>query len=276
MYNKNDSSKETSRDRKDNTHEYGSKLIPPLNPIQPQKVYIIASNHIYDQIKAGAWSPGSRLPPERELSEMLDISRSSVRQALSTLEAIGVLRSKPGVGHFVTNEAMTANSGKIINSVITKGDPSELLEARRIIEPEVASLSAIYRDGDDLARLYSIIREMKLKEESKDFPGYLEVDFNFHLEIAKATHNPIMVDIMSIIIDRMKAPPWQAATYTIVPRTLSANRNEHLEILESITDRQAKEARLAMIRHLSTVAKNIRNISSFKHFTEESTDINDY
>lgn len=239
-----------------------------LTPVEAQKVYVIASNNIFAQIKAGVWPPGTRLPPERELSDMLGISRSSVRQALSTLEAIGVLYSKRGVGHFVKEGAATVKSNDIFSSLIKQGDPQELLEARRIVEPEIARLSAIYRDSEDLTRLYTIIDEMKSKERSGDFGKYLDVDFNFHLALAYATHNPVIIDIEKIIVERMKAPPWQTATYTIVPKTLSTNRNEHLEILEAVASRKPKDARSAMIRHLSSIAKNLQNISAFSEVQE--------
>lgn len=234
-----------------------------LTPIKPQKVYVLASNHLIYQIQAGVWPPGTRLPSERELSEMLGISRSSVRQALTTLEAIGVLYSKRGVGHFVSDEAVNSASNEVMDSLMSQGDPQELLEARRIIEPEVARLSAIYRDTDDLARLYDCINTMKAKEKTDAFDEYLEADFRFHLELAYSTHNPVISDLVEVIVERMKAPPWQVATRMIVPKTYHKNREEHTAILDAVVERKPKEARQAMLSHLASVAKNIHNISTF-------------
>lgn len=245
-----------------------------LTPIKPQKVYVLASNHLIYQIQAGVWPPGTRLPSERELSEILGISRSSVRQALTTLEAIGVLYSKRGVGHFVTKEAVNLASNEVVDSLISQGDPQELLEARRIIEPEVARLSAVYRDADDLARLYDCINTMRSKEETDAFDEYLEADFRFHLELAYATHNPVISDIVEVIVERMKAPPWQVATRMIVPKTYNTNRQEHMAILDAVVERKPKEARQAMLSHLASVAKNLHNISAFALIEEDSEKLN--
>lgn len=234
-----------------------------LQPIQPQKIYVIAANQLTELIKSGYWSPGSRLPPERELSEMLGISRSSVRQALTTLESIGVLRSKRGVGHFVTEEAITTASNEVVDSVMSQGDPQELLEARRAVEPEVARLASLYRDSDDLAGLYDVIQRMKVEEANGNFARYLDADFYFHLALAYATHNPVIIDVQQVLVERMKAPPWQVATHTIVPKTFAANMEEHSAILAAVAGHKPREARQAMITHLNSVAQNLRNISAF-------------
>src|SRR4051812_20123103 len=131
-----------------------SAVAVQLKPIQPQKVYVIAANRLAEQIKTGLWSPGARLPSERELSETLGISRASVRQALRALESIGILVSKPGAGHFVAEQNGAVPKNEALTSLVDHGDPQELMEARRALEPEVARLAAIYRDIDDLERLY--------------------------------------------------------------------------------------------------------------------------
>jgi DNA-binding FadR family transcriptional regulator len=234
-----------------------------LRPIQPQKLYVIAANQLVAQIKSGVLPPGSRLPGERELSGMLGISRASVRQALSTLEAIGVLSSKRGVGHFVKEGAALTAGPEVVDSLMSQGDPQELLEARRIFEPEVARLAATYRDSDDLAGMYDLIDRMRIAEEQANFTSYLDVDFIFHLTLAYATHNPVIADMARVIVERMKAPPWKAATYTILPNTLAVNRDEHSQILAAVAARRSKEAHQAMISHLATIARNLRNISVF-------------
>ncbi len=242
-----------------------------LHPIQPQKVYVIAANQLSAQIKAGVWPAGSRLPGERELSTLLGISRASVRQALATLESIGVLYSKRGVGHFVKEGAAVMAGPDMVNSLLSEGDPQELLEARRFFEPEIARLAATYRDGEDLARLYEALDRMRLEEERGNFELYLEADFFFHLALAYATHNPVIIDMARVIVERMTAPPWKAATYTILPNTLTVNRTQHSDILRAVAARKAKEAQQAMIVHLATTAKNLRNISVFAELSEKGT-----
>jgi len=235
-----------------------------LKPIQPQKVYVLAANRLAEQIKGGMWQPGSRLPSERELSEILGISRASVRQALRALESIGILYSKRGAGHFVAHQDGAIPKNEALTSLVDQGDPQELMEARRALEPEVARLAAIYRDIDDLERLYEALERMERLETDNLFEEYLEADFDFHLLIGYATHNPVVIDLEQVIIERMKAPAWKAAAYTIVPKNRPANRQEHAEILAAISARKPKEAYQAMVQHLAHVARNLRNISSFQ------------
>lgn len=234
-----------------------------LTPIRPQKVYIVAADQMVERIRQGFWQPGSRLPAERELSEMLSISRASVRQALMALESIGVLYSKRGVGHFVKEEAMAAASTYVVDSLVKEGDPQELLEARRILEPELARLAALYRESDDVLRLNELLERMEGEEQSADLEPYLEADFLFHLNIAYATHNPVLIDLEKVIIERMKAPPWKKATYTIGPKNFRNNLRDHSVILDAISGRKSKEAQQAMIQHIANVTRNVRNISHF-------------
>jgi GntR family transcriptional regulator, transcriptional repressor for pyruvate dehydrogenase complex len=241
-----------------------SKVAAQLKPIQPQKLYVIAANRLAEQIKAGVWTPGARLPSERELSDTLGISRASVREALRALESIGILYSKRGAGHFVAEQSGAIPKNEALISLVDQGDPQELMEARRALEPEVARLAAIYRDIDDLERLYEALERMQQLEADNLFEEYLEADFEFHLLIGYATHNPVVIDLERVIIERMKAPAWKAAAYTIVPKNRPANRQQHAEILAAIMARKPKDAYQAMLNHLAHVARNLRNISSFQ------------
>jgi DNA-binding FadR family transcriptional regulator len=239
--------------------------------IKAQKVHVIAASWLAEQIKNGVWPVGGRLPSERELSETLGISRTSVRHALTALESIGILSSRRGAGHFVAQPPVTSASTEALSSLVTQGDPQEIMEARRALEPEVARLAAIYRDIDDLERLHVALDRMQQSESLAQFDIYLEADFEFHLLIAYATHNPVIIDLESVIVERMKAPAWKVATRTIVPRNFPSNREEHRQILAMIAASNPREAHQAMVHHLAHVARNIRNISLFQE-DESSSD----
>ncbi len=246
----------------------GPESGPPT--IQVQKVHVIAASWLAEQIKNGVWPEGSRLPSERELSEMLGISRTSVRHALTALESIGILHSRRGAGHFVAQPPVTTASTEALSSLVTQGDPQEIMEARRALEPEVARLAAIYRDIDDLERLHLALDRMQNSESLARFDIYLEADYEFHLLIAYATHNPVIIDLETVIVERMKAPAWKVATRTIVPRNFPSNREEHRRILAMIAASNPREAHQAMVHHLAHVARNIRNISLFQEDENES------
>lgn len=236
----------------------------PLGPVRAQKVYVIAANWLAEQIQAGRWPVGERLPSERDLSDMMQISRTSVRQALMALESIGILRSRRGAGHYVLQLPGSASQSEALTSLVSEGDPQEILEARRALEPEIARLAAIYRDVDDLQRLYEMQELTIQNEDLRSLDKYIEADYEFHLRIAAATHNPLLLDLERVIIDRMKAPAWRAATYTILPHNFKSNRLEHEAILNAIVAQKPREAHDLMVQHLKHHARNIRNISSFQ------------
>lgn len=234
-----------------------------LQRVQKPRVYVIAANQLADKIREGVWSPGTRLPAERELSEMLGISRASLRQALIALESIGILHNQRGSGHYVVQAPADPPQREVVRSLVERGDPQELLEARKILEPNIARLAAIYRDDDDLTQLYDVMHRMKQGEKSGDFSRYIEADFDFHIVLALATHNPVIIDLEQVIVDRMELPPAKTTTNMVIPKNLPANRQEHQVILDAVTRQKPKEAFQAMVAHLATIAHNLRRLSDF-------------
>jgi GntR family transcriptional repressor for pyruvate dehydrogenase complex len=240
------------------------KELSALNmaPIRTQKVHIVAANRILREIKAGTWKPGSRLPSERELSEILAISRTSVRQALTTLEALGIVHSKRGAGSFVDIGADKLAGAEVADSLLQEGDPQSLLEARNIIEPETARLAAANRQRDDIERLKEILCRMAAEESADSMSRYLDADYYFHMVLAYATHNPVIIDMTRVIVERMKAPPWRNASLAVAPVSFTVNLAEHTRIVEAVRARAPNKAREAMTCHLRGVARRLKKISS--------------
>jgi GntR family transcriptional repressor for pyruvate dehydrogenase complex len=228
-----------------------------MAPIRTQKLYVVAANEILREIKSGTWKPGSRLPSERELSDIFAISRTSVRQALSTLEALGIVYSRRGVGNFVNVGADKLAGAEVTDSLMSDGDPQSLLEARNMIEPDTARLAAVNRDRDDIERFKEVICRMAAEENIDSMSRYLDADYYFHMVLAYATHNPIVIAMTRVIVERMKAPPWRNASLAVAPVSFAENLAEHTRIVEAIHARAPKKAYEAMTRHLRGVARRL-------------------
>lgn len=141
-------------------------------------------------IESEAVSLGDKLPSENELIKTYDVSRTVVREALSGLRADGILETRQGVGAFVTR-----HSSKRLEPF----DPKDLqdvlytIEFRMAFEPEIASLAAERRTKKDLLDLKQKFK--KLSATAHDAKAFAKPDFEFHLAIARATHNPFFIQL---------------------------------------------------------------------------------
>ena len=214
---------------------------------------------LLDSIRKGMLRPGDRIPPERELVSQLGLSRTGVREALRGLASSGVIEISPGRGTFVR---------KISPELLV--DPDALffllqretllhaIEVRRILEAEAVALAAQRADADDLAEIERVLRRMKSAVKSDLNPHGQSAPF--HLAIAKATHNPVLCNIVRPFIRLIS----QAAP-TIAERLPAARETEyleHAEVYESILKRDPEEARRRMQKHLDIAESTI--LEAFK------------
>lgn len=173
-----------------------------IKPIKKQSV----SDEVFDQISSlilsRQWLPGDKIPSENELGILFNVSRISIRAALQKLIAIGMLESRVGEGTFVI-KSTPANYFKslIPNMVLTKHDDKAILELRRGIETESIMLAAERATQADIERIESVANAMEILINQEDLSEYILADFNFHMEIAKASKNALIVEVMLILKD---------------------------------------------------------------------------
>lgn len=241
-----------------------------LKPIEATNVHLIAASQIAEAIDRGEWNAGDRLPAERELAEILGISRSSLRQALTALEAVGIIRKKAGVGSFVQDGALEIISQEIVAELVTEGDPLMLVEARQMLEPDLARLAALRRTEEDLERMRGQLAEMdRLELHSFSPERFVEADIEFHLAIAAAAHNPLLVRLFAEVADQMGHRVWLQAALPVVLRRAPEYEAHHEKIFEAIEARDGKKARQTMVMHLQSIHDNLR---SFSAITTERSD----
>ena len=210
---------------------------------------------IKEMIIAGDLAPGDRLPPEKELSERLGLSRSSLREAVKALEVIRVLDVRRGDGTYVTSleprlllEAMSF--------VVDLHDDQSVLEifaVRRILEPAASALAARNAGVEEVAHLREVVESV---DQAADVESLVEHDLEFHRGIAEATGNTYLASLIdSLSSHTVRARIWRGITQeNAVGRTLQ----EHHAILDAIAAGDADLASAHTVVHVSGVEQWLR------------------
>ncbi|MEB8337750.1 FadR/GntR family transcriptional regulator [Streptomyces endophyticus] len=146
---------------------------------------------IRTQISEGEWVPGDRLPSEAELTKTLGISRASLREATRALVHAGLLAVRQGDGTYVVavDEAAVTLSRKITNS-----KSSEVVEVRRGLDAAAVPLAAVRRTEADLTAMREALDDRNRHAEAGDPDGFVEADLRFHMAVAQASHNELLID----------------------------------------------------------------------------------
>ena len=222
-----------------------------FKPIKPKKVSSQIADQIRESILAGDFSPGDKLPPERELAEMFGVSRPSVREALNILSSAGLVMSYQGGGTVVLS-LVDAGQGNALSELIRSQQDRalEVIEVRKCMESWTAYYAAQRALPEDLRRMEEIVANME-----KNLEGPLpseDLDANLHIVIARATHNIVWLHLMQSLFDAMKEfqrSVWRAVYLTLEDHNLLYNH--HAGIVAAIRARDAEGARSAMMDHLT-------------------------
>ena len=215
----------------------------------------IAAQTLQRQIFSSHYPAGTALPPQRELSESLGISRASLREAISMLEALGLLRSHPGKGVFVT--AGTRPSPKDLPAGPNAMPPAAIYQLRYVVEPANASLAAHGASGagaTKLAPLQTSLAAMHAALSSCDLVTAADEDLQFHLTIAALSGNGGLL----AIAEQFKAQLAFSLRLPFADRQhIWQTFDEHQLILDAIVAGDAAGARRAMQQHLLAAANRV-------------------
>jgi len=223
----------------------------PFQPIKPKKISSQIADQIRSSILAGEFTPGDKLPPERELAEMFGVSRPSVREALNILASAGLVMSYQGGGTVVMSlvEAPTGNTlSELIR--VEQERALDVIEVRKGLESWTAYYAAQRALPEDLRRMEEIVAGMERNLEGLQ-PSE-DLDANLHIVIARATHNIVWLHLMQNLFDAMKEfqqGVWRAVYLTSEDHHLLYQH--HRTIFEAIKSKDAEAAREAMMAHLT-------------------------
>jgi GntR family transcriptional regulator, transcriptional repressor for pyruvate dehydrogenase complex len=161
------------------------------------RVYHNVFEELQLRIRQGDWLPGERMPSIAQLAKEMHVSAGSIREALRSLESIGLVKIEHGSGVYVTGARpateLSSHFEKVDGLLLT------LAETRLILEPELASLAAERATDDELIKIEQLARQME--EEEKQGHDFAELDVLFHRQIAHAARNPILYQTMEGISD---------------------------------------------------------------------------
>jgi DNA-binding FadR family transcriptional regulator len=221
----------------------------PLQTVEPQRLYRQIAEQLRSLITAGEFTPGSRLPAERDLAKQFGVSRPSVREALIALEVEGWVEVRTGSGVYVLAHAGAAANGHATQVPATEWGPLELLRARRVIEGEIAAMAATHARRKDLQSIRDAIDAMAQEVERGVKP--LEADRAFHAAIAQACGNVVLLETVHTYWDARHGPLFERLgghfESSSVWRLAIA---EHEAVLAAIKMRDADGARAAMQHHM--------------------------
>ncbi|NOU70335.1 FCD domain-containing protein [Paenibacillus sp. LMG 31458] len=225
--------------------------------IRPQKGSEIVLQQIKMQIETGTYAPGSKLPTVVELAASFQVGRSTVREALSGLKAIGWVDIRHGGGTFVTNPLPKDSS-----SLFDQGQTlQEVQEVRRFIEAGCASLAASRRTEENLTALRQILSTMEASLENEEESE--QADIRFHLEIAKASHNSLMIGMMESLTERLQQSMKASRRLWFFAERASAEKllQEHRDIVDAIETKDEQLAAEKMSQHIHKVDQVIQKLA---------------
>jgi GntR family transcriptional repressor for pyruvate dehydrogenase complex len=243
------------------THELGSPANQDSLPasalrqgdvgVQGNRVFQVVCEDLKQRIRGGEWLPGERLPSITRLAKDLAVSTGSMREALRSLQSIGLVKIEHGRGVFVTGLRPSPELSGHFQDV-NMGLIVALAETRRLLEPELAALAAERGADAELADIEQLAHQMEA--QARQGIDFAEPDVLFHRQIAQAARNPILDQMMESVNDLF----LQSRKLTSIEPGMTARAvRYHLLIAEALRDRNAPQARLLMLAHMNDTLNGV-------------------
>lgn len=221
-----------------------------LEPIEvTERLYVRVAKRIAELVSRSEVKPGEKLPSERDLAEMLQVSRPTIREAMIALEVSGLIEVRTGSGIYVRQ-----NQDSALDLVKDEGiGPFEILELRAMIEPEAAALAAERMIDEQIDALREIVDEMAALDQTAEIET---VDQKFHIHIARGTENAAIVGTIEWLWQlRSQSELSRGFHRTIIAEGVYPAIEEHRAVVAAIARRDPQAARRAMYDHLQAATR---------------------
>ncbi len=222
------------------------------------------AQQVLDLIQSTSLQPGSKLPTERVLAEQLGVSRTALREAIQKLGSRGVLESRVGAGTFVLAPVQQWHEQAIAPLLpLMRDDPQyryDVLEARQMIEIGSAwhaAQRATDKDKDHIRRCFD---EMLRHQQSQDAANSARADAQFHLAIAEASHNVVVVQVMRSLFEMVLGTVAQNRRVMFVhddPKVLERLTLQHHDLMQAVISGEPEQARTIIGEHLAYVHEKL-------------------
>lgn len=221
-----------------------------------KKSYTKVIDYIKEQIRIGALHIGGKLPAERELSEKLGVSRNSVREAIRTLDIMGVISSQQGAGNYLSGNF----ENNLVESIsmmflLNQVDYNQISQLRHGLEMQAIWLAIDYISDEEIEELKQVITELEHKTEADN----VILDKRLHYTIAKASRNVLIIDILQALSDLIDKFIIDLRT-EILSSEDSRDRlmEAHNEMINSILRRDKDSAYLAINKHFGIIDEKLK------------------
>jgi GntR family transcriptional repressor for pyruvate dehydrogenase complex len=211
---------------------------------------------IAGMIRDGSYSPGDRLPGERQLAKLLKVSRASVREALGKLETVGLVECRHGLGTFVKDPSREILQAALMPYILTDQETvRKLFQIRQLIEVEAAGLAAQCAGSGQIAEMARWVEAVESHISRGNTNGIVMADAELHRQIIIATGNDILVDLLDSIADLLRAMRRDSIN---IPGLLPQIVSDHRAIFEAIEAKDSQAARQAMQGHLAGIIAQVK------------------
>ncbi|MDQ0198367.1 FadR/GntR family transcriptional regulator [Neobacillus ginsengisoli] len=222
--------------------------------IKPKKIYEEVAEAIYEMIRSGQLKPGDKLDSVQQLAENFQVGRSAIREALTSLRAMGLVDMKQGEGTYIkefVSEQITFPLSTAI--LMNKEDIAQLLEVRKIIESGTAAAAAKKRTNQHLAMMESALEEMKKAHGDEELGE--KADLQFHFALAEAAQNQLLMSLMNHVSGLMSETMRETRKVWLFSKQTTVERlyDEHKAIYQAIMEQDEEKARYFMLVHLENV-----------------------
>ena len=226
------------------------------DPIARRKTYELVADRLVQLMRDRAFLPGDQLPTERELTASFAVGRSSVREALRMLESQGVITSAAGGAFVVARASNSLNSSVRLLLTLDEGTSvHDVLELRSILECEAAALAAGRHSPTHLELMDDAIEAMQEGLDEPEGDAFIDADLRFHLAIAEATGNRLVLHSMQAVRDVIRRMLF---TVFRIPQSAGHAVEEHRAIREAIALGDTTAARDRMRAHLERVVSDVQ------------------
>jgi DNA-binding FadR family transcriptional regulator len=230
----------------------GAKPRLELEPVRPLALKERVIRQLTRLIEDGALHPGDRLPSERELSEELQVSRGTVREAVQFLQTLGLLEIRHGSGTFVrlAGDASDVREEWRRWTIRHAGRVHDLLEIRKALEPFAAELAAQRAGAEELDAMRDALELMRPAVDSPDVAALVQADLAFHHALCAASGNPALSEFSDALGEQLvqeRGAIWN------LPGRPERSLSEHRAIYDAVRARDPEVARQAVLDHLNSV-----------------------
>ena len=233
--------------------ELATNITGSLGPVRRTKVYEEVAARLRRLIADGRLKPGDKLPPERELASALGVSRTSVRDAIRTLQATGLLEPRQGEGTVIRELSTDTVVGPIASALLTRRDLLvDLMAVRKMIEPAMAREAARHARPDEIRQMEAILSRQAARLEAGGLA--IEEDSAFHDMIARASRNQVVPKVLDALMDLLREGRERSLQGRGRPQR---SLRGHRQILEAIRQRDAALAARAMLNHLEQIEETL-------------------